>query len=130
MIDIDHFKNFNDRWGHQVGDECLRSVGEALAMVARKHSGLAARFGGEEFVVLLEPLDGANPITLAEEMRSAISHIEIPLREGQETASCTVSIGIAVNGGAGAPDLGMLLSTADRALYAAKRAGRDRCELG
>ncbi|QZD91027.1 GGDEF domain-containing protein [Qipengyuania aurantiaca] len=129
MIDIDHFKNFNDRWGHQAGDECLRSVGEALSMIARKHSGLAARFGGEEFVVLLEPLDGANPITLAEEMRSAISHIEIPMREDQETASCTVSIGIAVHGAAGAPDLGMLLSTADRALYNAKRAGRDRCEL-
>ena len=130
MIDIDHFKNFNDRWGHQVGDECLRSVGEALSVVARKHSGLAARFGGEEFVVLLEPLDGANPLALAEEMRSAISHIEIPLRERQETASCTVSIGIAVHGGAGAPELGTLLSTADMALYAAKRAGRDRCELG
>ena len=130
MIDIDHFKTFNDRWGHQVGDECLRSVGEALSMVARRHSGLAARFGGEEFVVLLEPLDGANPLTLAEEMRSAISHIEIPLHEGRETASCTVSIGIAVHGGGAAPELARLLSNADMALYTAKRRGRDRCELG
>lgn len=129
MLDIDRFKQFNDRWGHHAGDECLRAVAEALRHAAIRHSGLAARLGGEEFLLLLRANSPRRAFEVAEELRLAIERIEIELPQRGESASCTTSIGVAVHDGHDVPDLSELLRSADQALYAAKRGGRNRSEL-
>lgn len=129
MVDIDHFKAFNDRWGHQLGDQCLRAVGEELRHLAARNGGLAARFGGEEFVVFLRADNIAHAKRLAEELRVAVERIEIPHEETAGTATLTTSIGVALHQGSGSPDLSTLLGAADTALYQAKANGRNRSEL-
>ncbi|QKG70671.1 GGDEF domain-containing protein [Erythrobacter mangrovi] len=129
LLDLDHFKAFNDRHGHQLGDACLKAVSDALAHTARLHNGIAARFGGEEFVVVLRVEGPLAARKVAEDLRVAIERIELALGGGNETAACTTSIGIAVHCSDVAPDLAQLLTAADKALYAAKDGGRNRCEL-
>jgi diguanylate cyclase (GGDEF)-like protein len=124
MVDIDHFKLFNDRYGHVRGDACLRAVGETLSLVTLEEAVLVARYGGEEFALLLPGLDLARATALAEEMRRAIEDLQIAHSE----ASCglvTISIGVESL----VPELSQsaadLVEAADRALYAAKRRGRN-----
>ncbi|MDW5594822.1 diguanylate cyclase [Conexibacter stalactiti] len=123
VLDIDHFKQLNDTHGHDAGDRALVAVGEALRGGLRD-SDLAARSGGEEFAVLLPdtPIEGA--MRVAEELRRAIAAIELDLDETRLTAS----FGVAVLG-IHALEAHTLMQAADRALYAAKRAGRDRVEV-
>lgn len=129
MIDLDHFKRFNDSWGHHAGDECLRAAAMEMRHCAGAHGGLAARFGGEEFVLVLR-VDGLlQARDVAENLRTAIERIEIPHGSSGRTASCTASIGVAVHDGQGAPELADLLKRADTALYAAKANGRNRSEI-
>lgn len=129
MLDIDRFKEFNDYWGHQAGDACLIAASEEMRHLAARYSGLAARFGGEEFVIILRTESRARARETAEELRRAIERIEIAVPERQAVATCTASIGIAVHDGKGAPDLSKLLSAADNALYLAKDKGRNRSEM-
>ncbi len=129
MVDLDHFKDFNDSWGHHAGDDCLRAVAEELRHCAASHGGLAARFGGEEFVIVLRVDSDRQARELAEDLRMAIEQIEIPHGSSGRTATCTASIGIAVHDGRGVPELSDLLQRADAALYAAKDGGRNRSEL-
>ncbi|HCB78549.1 MAG TPA: hypothetical protein DEP68_07195 [Erythrobacter sp.] len=126
MLDLDHFKAFNDRWGHQAGDACLRAVAEVLRHAASRHGGLAARFGGEEFIFLLRADDAGRAQAIAEELRVAIERIEIEDHGATSTATCTSSIGIALHQGPEAPNLARMLSAADAALYRAKADGRNR----
>lgn len=123
MLDLDHFKQLNDAHGHDAGDQALAAVGHALTSTLRT-SDLAARSGGEEFSVLLPetPLEGA--LAVAEQMRAAIAAIELPIPGVRLTAS----FGVAVLG-VHASDADTLARVADRALYAAKRAGRNRVEI-
>lgn len=129
LLDLDHFKQFNDRWGHEVGDKCLQAVAEVLRHGAGSHGGLAARFGGEEFVILLRVEDMAEVLEVAEQVRVGVERIEID--HGMETApvSCTASIGIAVHEADGKPVMGEMLRKADEALYRAKSEGRNRHRL-
>ena len=127
MLDLDHFKDFNDRWGHQAGDTCLRSVAEVMRHTASKYGGLAARFGGEEFLILLRADDKAQALSIAEELRVAIERIEIDHAASGSTASCSTSIGIALHEGEDTPALADMLARADAALYRAKAEGRNRC---
>lgn len=123
LMDVDHFKRLNDAHGHDAGDRALVAVGEALRGALRQ-SDLAARSGGEEFSVLLPdtPLEGA--LAVAEQLRRAVAEAEL----GIEGATLTASFGVAVLGlHASTPET--LVQVADRALYAAKRAGRDRVEV-
>lgn len=129
MIDIDHFKAFNDDWGHQAGDDCLRAVAEQLRVTAETHGGLAARFGGEEFVVFLSVTGIREAKSVAEDVRMAIERLEMPRADHDAIAICTTSVGIAVHEGKGIPDMRSLLGRADVALYRAKAAGRNRCVL-
>ncbi len=123
MLDLDHFKDFNDRYGHPAGDEALRAFAHLLSASIREHD-VAARYGGEEFAVFLPGLTARAAAEVAERIRERTESTIIPLGPGQ-TGHLTVSIGIAV-----APDDGgqrvMLLKAADEALYRAKLAGRNR----
>jgi len=125
LIDVDHFKRFNDNFGHHVGDEVLKGVALRLREATRKHEGVA-RIGGEEFVVLCEFSDANAAMGCAERLRSAVAGTPIA-HEGREHA-ITISIGVAVRDDSTA-DPDELLKNADRAVYAAKQAGRNRVAL-
>ena len=124
MIDIDHFKLYNDRYGHVAGDTCLRAVGETLSLVTLEEAVLVARYGGEEFALLLPGLDLTRAAGLAEEARKSIEDLLITHAE----APCglvTISIGVeSLVPEKGRPSAN-LVEAADSALYAAKRGGRN-----
>jgi diguanylate cyclase (GGDEF)-like protein len=123
LIDLDHFKQINDTCGHEDGDSVLAAVGDVLASQLRT-SDFAGRNGGEEFVVLLPDTGTEGALELAEKLRAAIAAIKLPRVERLITAS----FGVAIHPDA-AGDAETLLRLADRALYAAKNAGRNRVEL-
>jgi len=126
LCDIDHFKTYNDTYGHQAGDDCLKQVARALQKVTRRPADVAARYGGEEFALILPntPIDGAR--TIAENARSQLRSLQIRNENAPTSPYVTFSIGIA----SGVPDAQatpeQLLARADRALYKAKKSGRDR----
>jgi diguanylate cyclase (GGDEF)-like protein len=128
MLDIDLFKNYNDRYGHQAGDECLRSVGRILEANSRRSSDLAARYGGEEFVLLASHTDTERAMHLANVVRESIESLELTHADAPQ-GKVTVSIGVAVlqPGNRQRPEL--LITKADEALYCAKNAGRNRVML-
>jgi diguanylate cyclase (GGDEF)-like protein len=125
MIDVDHFKQFNDRYGHYAGDQCLQSIAEILSGQPRRAQDLAARFGGEEFAIILPhtSLDGA--AELAERIRESVFRHAIPHHDSA-WACVTVSIGCACLTPGIGDDRITLLNLADTALYRAKEQGRNR----
>lgn len=131
MIDVDHFKTVNDRFGHLVGDEVLREVAQRIEGQVRA-SDVAARYGGEEFVIILPRTTLADGERLAERVRQAVSEIPIALASGVEL-ELTVSIGLAETQPAADSELKLageqLLAEADVALYEAKAAGRNAVAL-
>ncbi len=122
MLDLDHFKRFNDRHGHEAGNALLRLVGATLQEVIRE-ADMAARYGGEEFAVLIRG-DARDGVELAERVRRAIEATALELRGG-DVAWVTASAGVAAYV-AGSRDETVLIEHADRALYESKRAGRNR----
>ncbi len=126
LLDLDHFKQINDRYGHDAGDRVLRVAAERTVNVKRA-SDVAARVGGEEFALLLPATDAAGALHLAQRLRRAIEEIDTGLLLGT-TEPVTASIGVATVA-AGTGDAGSLLRRADQALYRAKNGGRNRvCE--
>ncbi|OGT84450.1 MAG: hypothetical protein A3H91_05630 [Gammaproteobacteria bacterium RIFCSPLOWO2_02_FULL_61_13] len=123
MIDIDHFKMYNDTHGHLAGDQCLRAVATTLRDNLRP-SDLLARFGGEEFCILVGCDEPRESMTVAERLRQSVEQQQIKNRDGSPLPSVTVSIGLAQL----RPDdsLESLLERADKALYKAKKKGRNR----
>lgn len=128
MLDVDWFKQYNDAYGHQVGDEALRAVAQVIHQHARRAGDLAARYGGEEFVIIAADADMDAAAALGERVRAAVAAREIPHAGSPETV-ITVSIGIAVWRPDQDGSLKQLLAKADAALYRAKKAGRNRVEL-
>jgi two-component system chemotaxis family response regulator WspR len=128
LIDVDFFKPYNDRLGHQKGDEALQRLAGALAGVARRPGDLAARYGGEEFAVLLPGTDAEGAAQVAENLRVAVSELGIAHPASAVAPHVTVSLGVAVaSPGADAADsVEALLRRADACLYRAKREGRNR----
>lgn len=126
MIDADHFKVINDSHGHLVGDEVLRHLSALLRLELRPHDVLA-RFGGEEFVLVLDDLDLAEALRLAERLRARIELTEVLVDD--VAVRFTSSLGVACSDQHGY-DLIRLISAGDAALYAAKRAGRNRVTAG
>ncbi|MEE4812274.1 sensor domain-containing diguanylate cyclase [Pseudomonas viridiflava] len=126
MIDVDHFKAFNERHGHQGGDQALRKVAQTIASNIRRPGDMAARYGGEEFVVVLPETDSKGALKIAENVRKAIE--TLPLFPGDEQP-ITVSIGVASQTVHSGDKLAAFFGIADKALYQAKNNGRNRVEL-
>ncbi|HKA45285.1 MAG TPA: diguanylate cyclase [Burkholderiales bacterium] len=127
LCDVDHFKAYNDRYGHVAGDECLRRIGSVLASTCRRSTDFAARYGGEEFAVLLPDTPSEGALEMIETARREVAGLAIPHELSPTGNIVTFSAGIAtyVNGRDDAP--AQLIARADNALYRAKDLGRNRC---
>ena len=126
MIDLDHFKQFNDRHGHQAGDHCLRLVGRTIDAALREHETAFARYGGEEFVMVMREAKPGDAEALAKRICAVVA--DLPGRT-DDTPLITTSIGVAIAPARDEMTREELTEMADAALYAAKRAGRNRYEL-
>lgn len=133
MLDVDHFKAFNDAYGHRAGDDCLQMTARILAAAARRPGDLAARYGGEEFVMLLPETDADGAMMVAEKLRRAMIEAAMPHRRSSTAGVVTISLGVATADFSAddfdADWLGSadhLIDAADHALYAAKEAGRNQ----
>lgn len=129
MIDIDDFKRFNDNYGHQKGDECLRRVADALQQGAARTGDLAARYGGEEFVILLPDTDAAGAVGVAERLRCDVEALAIPHAFASTVKQVTVSAGVSTLFPRVDPSHDEIINRADRHLYQAKHTGRN-CVVG
>lgn len=128
MLDVDHFKQFNDTYGHPQGDACLKSVASVLAGAAARSGDLVSRYGGEEFVLVLPGTTEEGAMVVAERVRAAVAGLRIPNAASRHEGMLTVSIGVAT----GDPAIltqEVLLKRADEALYRAKHGGRNRVEV-
>jgi diguanylate cyclase (GGDEF)-like protein len=127
LLDIDHFKTYNDRYGHQAGDEALRQVASAIKSAVVRAPSVLARYGGEEFAAVLEDMDVRQATAVAECMRRAVEQLAIEHR-GSPSSRVTISVGVALI----KPDRDRQweggLQLADQALYDAKTKGRNRVE--
>lgn len=130
LIDVDHFKRYNDHYGHGCGDSCLRRVAKALLALCQRPGDLLARYGGEEFVALVPEASTEEARHTAELLRTAVESLAIPHQYATAADIVTVSLGVASM----IPDMEhkpeSLLNMADRALYQAKEAGRNRVAVG
>lgn len=122
-IDVDHFKAINDTWGHDVGDQALVAIANALSAHVRNHD-LLARVGGEEFMMLISPADELAVKDIAERLRRAVQEHPITLQSGEKLV-CAISIGYSVSA-RGLSNWHEMVVAADQALYAAKHGGRNR----
>jgi diguanylate cyclase (GGDEF)-like protein len=127
LVDVDHFKRFNDRHGHPEGDRALQAVAAVLARQARRPGELVARYGGEEFALLLPHSDAATVLAVAARCREAMATLALPHGDSPTAAHLTLSIGAALRHAS--EDAAALMARADAALYAAKAGGRARCVL-
>ncbi|EOE4567731.1 MULTISPECIES: sensor domain-containing diguanylate cyclase [Klebsiella] len=124
MIDVDYFKRYNDRYGHQAGDECLSSVAQVLKMAVRVEDDLVARYGGEEFVVALPRVPLVHATAIAERIQQKIHEAALPHEASEVASVVTVSIGIVDSDGT--VPMETLIARADSALYQAKNKGRNQ----
>ncbi|WP_163833080.1 diguanylate cyclase [Spartinivicinus ruber] len=125
MIDIDHFKLYNDHYGHQAGDQCLRLVAKALNALTMRETDSIARYGGEEFVVILPGTDKVGALKVAETMREGIENLHIHHEFSPTNDSVTISAGVASVLPSVKASHFDLLKEADQAMYQAKQAGRN-----
>jgi diguanylate cyclase (GGDEF)-like protein len=133
MCDIDYFKIYNDTYGHQAGDECLRAVAQTIRQSLQRPTDVAARYGGEEFAVILPQTDAASALLVAEHIRVKVKDLKIffkPERfDGLPNCVVTISLGIASVVPGQENDAATLVLAADEALYHSKRQGRDRLTM-
>lgn len=126
LMDIDHFKRYNDCYGHRAGDECLKNVAQALAAQCERGSDFIARYGGEEFAAVLPGIDKHEAMEFANKLRNAVNALNIEHKASLNADHITISIGIATTQSGKVYAEQALLEEADLGLYAAKDAGRDR----
>ncbi len=125
LIDVDHFKSFNDLYGHLAGDDCLRAISSCLKQTPRRPGDLAARYGGEEFVIILSDTDQKGAFRVADDLRRRIVDLSL-IHEGNDFGAVTASIGVAAYAAdATGRNSDELLQRADDALYEAKDSGRN-----
>jgi len=126
LIDIDHFKNFNDEYGHAAGDACLSAVSKAMSEVIVRTTDLLARYGGEEFGCILPATSGEHAHVIAEKLRGAVAELNFKHEKSSAADHVTVSIGVATLMPKPNDELAQLFETADANLYRAKEQGRNR----
>src|SRR5205807_10621924 len=127
LFDLDRFKSINDTWGHAAGDRCLGEIGAHLRGVPRRPGDLLARFGGEEFALLLTNNDAGGAQAVAEQLRREVEALGLA-RPGAAGAVVTASFGVAATTPRRGQEVARLVEAADAALYRAKQAGRNRTE--
>lgn len=130
MIDIDYFKNYNDRYGHLAGDDCLRSVAKALVASLTRATDIVARYGGEEFIAILENTGTVGALKVAERMRNAVLNLGIEHGASRVSDRLTISLGLATVADPHGVRPEDLVSRSDAALYRAKEKGRNTVEVG
>ncbi|TVO58189.1 diguanylate cyclase domain-containing protein [Denitromonas halophila] len=130
MVDVDHFKAYNDHHGHSAGDDCLKRVAQALSQEVKRAGDLLARFGGEEFVCLMPDVDLHGAETVGRRMCAAVSEMSLPHEHPSVRAAVSISVGLAVLHPNGSQSPNDLVVEADRRLYDAKRGGRNRLCAG
>ncbi len=128
LIDVDHFKLYNDRYGHLAGDDCLRDVGAALGTAPLRTTDLAARFGGEEFAILLPHVDSEGAVIIADRVRLAIADKHIP-HISHPAGIVTISAGVASIRPSAEIEPSLIIQQADDALYHAKKQGRNQVQV-
>jgi diguanylate cyclase (GGDEF)-like protein len=130
FCDVDYFKQYNDTYGHQMGDECLCAVARAVATAVQRSADLAARYGGEEFAVLLPETNLVGATIMAQAIQAHIQQLQLPHKQSQVSQHVTLSFGIAslIPNSSTTPE--EFLSQVDQALYQAKMEGRDRIAAG
>lgn len=126
MIDIDHFKRYNDHYGHQAGDVCLQKIAATIKTCLQRSHDLVARYGGEEFVCLMPECDHPAGQKKADELQVAIAALGIPHADSPTASHVTLSIGISVMRPSESNTMDELVAAADAALYEAKLGGRNR----
>lgn len=129
LIDVDHFKAYNDTYGHQAGDRALRQIAQAMQTAIDRPLDLLARYGGEEFVAVLYDVDTDAALVAADRLRRGVSDLAIEHRTSRISSAVTISIGVAVVTPTPGRNARGALQLADQALYEAKRRGRNRIEL-
>lgn len=126
LADVDFFKRYNDRYGHQAGDGCLRAVAQALAETVRRPYDLLARYGGEEFACVLPNTDLSGAVEIATRMQAGVRALDIEHSASDVDRVVTISLGVATLTPSGDLDFQALIEAADKQLYEAKSAGRGR----
>lgn len=126
LLDIDHFKLFNDTYGHQAGDECLKKVAQSLRETIHRPTDLVARFGGEEFAIVLGGTDLEGAVTIARQAIENVKNLAIPHCTSPTGENLTISVGVATTFVAFGMQEAELIKAADQALYQAKSMGRDQ----
>jgi diguanylate cyclase (GGDEF)-like protein len=126
LVDIDHFKAYNDLYGHQAGDNCIRRVASIIARATKRPFDFCARYGGEEFALVLYGPSGTDPTALPERIRRETMALGIPHAHAEAAEVLTISIGSATAQPGTKRSLAGLIQTADEALYRAKQLGRNR----
>jgi diguanylate cyclase (GGDEF)-like protein len=129
LIDVDHFKRYNDSYGHQAGDQALRQVVQTIQKFVRRPLDLLARYGGEEFAAILYDVDGKQATEIAHRIRRAVRELAIEHAGSRTSAGVTISVGVAVVQPTQRRNPRGALQLADQALYEAKAKGRNRVEL-
>ena len=129
VLDLDHFKQFNDAHGHVAGDDCLRRVAALLRGVAQRPRDVVARFGGEEFILLLPDTDAAAALALARQCMERLAALGIPHGAPEAGPVVTASLGVGTATAASAGEASDFIAAVDARLYAAKRGGRNRIEV-
>ncbi|MGZ3237013.1 MAG: GGDEF domain-containing protein, partial [Burkholderiaceae bacterium] len=125
MVDVDYFKIYNDTYGHQAGDTCLKAIAATMADCIQRTVDVAARYGGEEFAVILPNAPSSGATVVAERIRSAVEQLDVPGLTGQG-GKVTISIGVATVTPLQPGGFTQLIAAADAALYQAKHEGRNR----
>ena len=129
LMDLDYFKQFNDRYGHLAGDACLQNAARVLAGKVARAGDVAARYGGEEFAVIMPNTDGTGAVAVAERIRAGILALQIP-HQHSPTHTVTASFGVATLVPDGVIAAGDIIECADKHLYAAKKNGRNQVYAG
>jgi diguanylate cyclase (GGDEF)-like protein len=129
LLDVDHFKTYNDHYGHQAGDHALRQVAQTTQAFIRRPLDIFARYGGEEFAAILYDVDGSSAEGIADQMRRAVEALGIEHLASRTSTAITISVGVAVIEPTRERNSGGALQLADQALYEAKVKGRNRVKL-